>query len=376
MSNTPYNYLDRQFKGSSQPDDLTNRIFRRIRSVVKRGDFTLGDEVDEAEFDWRNLVGTSYAIGMSNGTDAIAVALEAAGLQPGDKVLTSPVSFIATCGAIIQAGGVPVFQDIETLYAPNIARDMDEYRESNDVKYAVPVLWAGNPAFLDTWNGPGEKVVVDAAQAVNALIENEVLGSLQFIYAFCYSLHPLKNINVWGDGGMIATNDTAVDWLARSLRNHGLKGRDLWERPGYNHRLSTLQAAVLSEVLSDFENMATRRDEIAKLLNQVVTEVDRLHEPDIYNVKDRHAYHLYQIVVDGDRQDFIDHLIANGVEAKVHYPIPLHMQPALRQLGYHKGDFPKAEQFCDQHVSVPVHEYLSGKEIENMLSAIKEFGDV
>tara|TARA_R110000744_G_scaffold25522_3_gene63259 strand:- start:26 stop:1126 length:1101 start_codon:yes stop_codon:yes gene_type:complete len=361
----PYNYLDRQFDATP----LTGRILARLGALASRGDFTLGREVAEFESAWAELVGTKHAIGCSNGTDAIAVALQAAGLQPGEEVLTSPVSFIATTGAIIQAGGKPVFTDVDRVDAPNIA-----HFDGTQYDWVVPVLWAGNLYGIEWWhhkNGP--KLVVDAAQAVNGRFVDQKIGDrLKDAYAFCYSLHPLKNVHGWADGGVIATNDAAVDDASRSLRNHGLKGRDLWEQPGYNHRMSTVEATMVLEVLNDYDTMAARRAENALLLDEAVDRVDGLMKPYV-EPGTGHAYHLYQIIVDGDRQAFLDYLVENGVEAKVHYPIPFHLQPAMRPLEYARGDFPIAEQFCDQHVSVPIHEYLTGEEVAYMCSVIEEW---
>ena len=358
----PYNYLDRQFGPSS---GLTPTILARIRDVAERGDFTLGAEVYEFESAWAKLIGTKHAIGMSNGTDAITVALIAAGLQPGEEVLTSPVSFVATTGAIIQAGGKPVFTDVDRVDAPNIA-----YADSGQ-DWIVPVLWAGNLYGVDWWDS--SKVVVDAAQAVNARFVDQKIGDrLSIPYAFTYSLHPLKNVHGWTDGGVIATNDTSVDDASRSLRNHGLKGRDLWEQPGYNHRISTVEATIVLEVLNDYDTMAARRAENALLLDEAVDRVDGLMKPYV-KPGTGHAYHLYQIIVDGDRQAFLDYLVENGVEALVHYPIPFHLQLAMRPLGYARGDFPIAEQFCDQHVSVPIHEYLTDEEVTHMQTVIEKW---
>ena len=373
MMRVPYNYLDRQFGPSS---GLTPTILARIRDVAERGDFTLGAEVDEFESAWAKLVGTKYAIGMSNGTDAIAVALIAAGLQPGEEVLTSPVSFIATTGAIIQAGGKPVFQDVAQVDAPNIATHAPgtNIMKKSRQDWVVPVLWAGNLSFVDQWPHYGRKVVIDAAQAVNGRFVDQKIGNrLKDAYAFCYSLHPLKNVHGWTDGGVIATNDISVDDTSRSLRNHGLKGRDLWEQPGYNHRMSTVEATIVLEVLNDYDTMAARRAENALLLDEAVDRVDGLTKPYV-EPGTGHAYHLYQIIVDGDRQAFLDYLVENGVEALVHYPIPFHLQLAMRPLEYARGDFPIAEQFCDQHVSVPIHEYLTGEEVAYMCSVIESYG--
>ena len=369
-----YNYLPQQFpklpsdvlnllQHSADSGNITAKIFLRWADISERGDFTLGREVGEFESNWSAVVGSKYSIGTSNGTDSIALALEAAGLQPGEEVVTTPVSFEATSGAIIQAGGKPVLVDVDRPAAPNITQEKInyEYAAEKRPKWCVPVLWAGSPERMDKWSG---HTILDAAQGINARVRGKRLGELPGITAATYSLHPLKNINVWGDGGMIATNDMGLDHELRSLRNHGLVGRDIWERPGYNHRLSTLQAAVGLEVLETFDFMNDGRQRNAAVLTEGINGINGVTPPYVAE-GDTHGWHLYQIIVDaGDRDDCVRYLNAHGVEAKVHYPVPLHLQPALRGLGYARGDFPNAEAFCDQNVTLPINEYLTVEQME------------
>ena len=374
-----YNYLSQQFPEDEllsnikyEDANITTRILWRIADVAKRGDFTLGSEVEEFEQAWASVQRSRFAVGMSNGTDAIAIALQAAGLVPGDEVLTSPVSFIATTGAIVQAGGKPIFMDVESYLEPNIRA---RYAPT-EAKWAVPVMWAGSPQFLDEWDRSDFKVVVDAAQGMNAAIfgGNPLAESLPNVYAFTYSLHPLKNINVWGDGGVIATNDIKVDTISRSLRNHGLAGRDGWERFGYNSRLSTMQAAVGLEVLPTWGAMDRQRQINARQLTAGIEDIEGIHAPFV-DEAERHAWHLYQIVLDeefnrADRDRLVKMLEDEDVEVKVHYPIPLHLQEATEMLGYKRGDFPNAERFCDLHITLPIHEYLDEDDMEYTLDVL------
>ncbi len=209
---------------------------------------------------------------------------------------------------------------------------------------------------------------------MNAEIGGEPIGnSLSQAYALTYSLHPLKNVHGWTDGGVIATNDAVVDWSSRSLRNHGLEGRDIWKEPGYNHRMSTVEATIVSEVLNDFDTMAQNRANNATILDEACDGVRGLSKPHVQDGT-THAYHLYQIIVDGERDEFKSYMEDVGVECKIHYGIPFHLQPAVRSMGYARGDFPIAEKFCEQHVSVPIHEYLTEPELNHMAETILAFG--
>jgi aminotransferase EvaB len=376
MMKVPYNYLPEQFPkpGTTRERNITSRILDRIKDVAIRGDFTLGNEVEEFENDWSQAVGSEYSIGMSNGTDAIAIALDAAGLQVGEEVITSPLSFIATSGAIIQAGGKPVFVDVISPTSPNISLNGVSNHQLEHTRWFVPVLWAGSTAGFDSWENlpSGSHVIYDAAQAVNARVADRQLGFFPWIDALTYSLHPLKNINVWGDGGMIATNSRSIDYNARLLRNHGLVGRDQWVRPGFNSRLSTVQAAVGLEVLPSLEPMATSRQLNAVHLIENLSEVEGVIPPDTSH-NERNGWHLFQVIVEGNRKECVEFLNERGVEAKIHYDTPLHLQEAMRPLGHAPGDFPNAELFCRQNVTLPIHEYLTPDQVDYIVDVFIEW---
>lgn len=376
--NAYYNYLPQQFpRPDIDEENITKRIIAAITSVAIRGDFTLGREVGEFETAWANAVGSRHAIGMSNGTDAIAIALDAAGMEVGAEVVTSPVTFIATAGGIIQAGGRPKFVDVDSPQAPNITAKTIPADVLASTEWFLPVLWAGSPHGIADWNTvSGGRVVLDAAQGVNALVGGKKLGELRNISAAAYSLHPLKNINVWGDAGMIATNHRAVDYNSRLLRNHGLVGRDDWVRPGFNSRLSTVQAAVGLEVLPTLDFMNDQRQINATTLTEGINEIDGI-EPPYVEDGDTHGWHLYQIIVEdaSDRAGLVKYLNDNGVEAKVHYDTPLHLQEAMRPLGHVPGEFPNAEAFCARNVTLPIHEYLNVDDMTYTLEVLRAWSE-
>ena len=375
----PYNYLPKQFPPFTNigGNEITVAIIDRIQAVAERGDFTLGKEVGDFEEAWATATGADHAIGMSNGTDAIAVALDAAGMEVGAEVVTSPVSFIATAGAIIQAGGRPKFVDVDSPIAPNIVAKSIPADVLANSKWFLPVLWAGSPHGIADWNTiEGATVVLDAAQGVNALVDGKKLGELRNISAAAYSLHPLKNINVWGDGGMISTNHRSIDYNSRLLRNHGLADRNNWTRPGFNSRLSTVQAAVGLEVLPSMDAMTSQRERNARYLIDHLGVMFGVSIPYIAS-ENQHGWHLFQILVDdpSDRVGLVKYLNYNGVEAKVHYDTPLHLQEAMRPLGHVPGEFPNAEAFCARNVTLPIHEYLDQEDMDYTLEVLRSWSE-
>jgi dTDP-4-amino-4,6-dideoxygalactose transaminase len=234
------------------------------------------------------------------------------------------------------------------------------------------VLWAGSTFGISDLNrdAKGVKIFLDAAQGVNAKAKGKKLGELENVSGMAYSLHPLKNINVWGDGGMIATNHRTVDFNSRLLRNHGFADRDTWIRPGFNSRLSTVQAAVGLEVLPTLGFMNDQRQENAATLTVGVHQIDGITPPYVED-GDTHGWHLYQIIVEEGRDELVAYLNENGVEAKVHYDTPIHLQEAMRPLGHGPGDFPNAEGFCASNITLPIHEYLGSREMEYTLSVLR-----
>jgi len=384
----PYNYLDRQFSdvddnpdgfqtGARYPNSLSSTILDEIKLLALSGDFTLGAQVAEFESIWAESVGAKYAVGVSNGTDAIFLALKAAGIGAGDIVATAPNTFLATVGAILQAGATPAFIDVD-IRTGLISDGPIRYArctEAAGLDAVVPVHWTGDVAGTHAQDVP---VIYDAAQAVGATRTGRKVGGDGF--ASAYSLHPLKNVNVWGDGGVVTTNNEDVAIRLRGLRNHGLLGRDMWLEPGYNHRLSTLQAIVGKHVVSGLNKTTEqRRANAARYIN--IWEDIGLRE-DQFSVPTRPdwqgetatgpAFHLFQIQAT-DRDALVSHLNAAGIEAKIHYPRPLHLQPALREFGWRAGDLPNVEAWCANTVSLPVHEYLTEDQIEFAAQTVVEF---
>ena len=360
-----HSYLVEQFA------DYT-KIFKEVEKVVKKGDYTLGKEVDVCEKNFAKRTGAKYAISVGNGTDALFLTLKALNIGPGDEVITVPYTFIATVGSIVTAGAKPVFVDIKEDY------NMDENKIATAItkktKAIMPVHWAGRPCELDKIYSIAKKyklhVVQDSAHVIGARFKKKHL--INFGDACTYSMHPLKNLNVWGDGGFVVTNKKPLAKKLYLIRNHGLKNRNNVEIFGYNSRLDTIQAAVANyKMKNKLDNITNKRIKNAttldKLLskNKNVTTVKRLKHL-------KEVFHLYHINV--KKRDLLQrYLIKNNVDAKVHYPIPIHLQKAAKYLKYKKGDFPIAEKMANTSLSLPVHEFIDERHVKYMVHYINKF---
>ena len=379
----PYTYLTQQFRSTG---GLSRGILAEIEKELDVGRYTLGPQVQRFEEAWAEATGAKYAVGVGNGTDAIKLSLRVAGVTGGDKVVTSPTSFVATVGAILELGAIPVFADVNDSFImspENIFSAID-----SSVKAVVPVWWAGwmgdksrrtdGKPPKNAWAIP---VIADACQAVGARTYNTSVGSFGKLSAF--SLHPLKNVNIWGDGGVITTNDESLYKELLLLRNHGLSNRDTCVKPGYNTRLDTIQAIVAWHALKDLDWITDRRISNAGRYDAGLADVPEIKIPP-RDPNVRHVYHLYQFELlnpvrsesfseELGRSIFVGYLNEHGIEAKVHYPTPLHLMLGFDFLGYKRGDFPRAEQFADTHVSLPIHQFLTDEQIDYVISCIRDY---
>lgn len=359
-----YSYLKQKF---ADP----NPMLELIKEVVASGDFTLGKAVEEFEGRFAELVGCKYAIGVANGTDAIKLPLKALGIGPGDQVITAANTFVASAGAIDELFAEPIFVDMAQHYV--LDADLIESKITEKTKAIVPVHFTGEPCEMDMImgiaNNRGLAVVEDACQAVLAEYKGKMCGN--FGIAGAISLHPLKNLNVWGDGGMIMTNDDWMNKELRLIRNHGLKNRDEITRFGVNSRLDAVQAAV-GNYLIQFtkESVAQRR------MNAAFYDEKLLAIPGVSIVPRRpHAiscFHLYMFEVNAvTRNGLVKFLNEQGIEAKVHYPIPL--QGVLGMFGFGRNEYPKAFDQSDRIVTLPVDEHLTLEEMHYCTEKVREF---
>lgn len=361
----PYTYLPQQFDPGR---GLVQDIIREIVEELTYGRFTLGPAVERLETAWALMCGVKHAIGVNSGTDALKLILKALGIHGHFAVLMPALSFIATAGAAIEVGAEPVFLDIAQgsyLLNPHIACAVGPAVRA---KAIMPVWWAGLVQSPGDYQG-APYMIEDACQAVGASYDGKMAGS--FGVAAAFSLHPLKNVNVWGDGGMVTTNDEALAREIRLLRNHGLQDRDNCARPGYNSRLDTIQAIVGWHALKEMEETTQKRNENARRYDEGLCDIEGVTVPE-RDPRARHAYHLY--VVYAERRDaLLGYLAKRGVEAKIHYPILMPHQPGLAYLRHEQGDFPVAEKYTRKAISLPIHQYLTPEQVDYTIQTIREF---
>jgi dTDP-4-amino-4,6-dideoxygalactose transaminase len=361
----PFSYLDRQFA------DL-DPYLEDLRRFVRTGDFTLGAPLTEFEKLFAALCEAPHAIGVGSGTDAIAMSLRMAGIGPGDEVITTPMTFIATVGAIVMAGARPVFVDSEDGFVIDASKI--EAAITPRTRAIVPVHYTGNvadmPVIAEIAKRHNLEIIEDACQAIGARLNDRPVGSWGL--TSCYSLHPLKNLNVWSDGGVIVTHSDEMARRQRLYRNHGLLNRDEVVMFGVNSRLDTLQAVVGNRLIEQTEFITSQRianaarydRELANLHGCVTTPRRR---PDV-----KHVYHLYMVRAE-NRDGLLEYLNRKGVEARIHYPIPVHLQKAAQHLNYASGDFPKCEADCRQIITLPVHQHLTSDEIDYAIEQVHAF---
>ena len=371
----PFSYLERQFRFSDSKEEktLADHILDDIKAFVPTGEFTLGSKVKAFEDEFSDLIQVPHSIGVSSGTDALILSLKACGVGAGDEVITCAETFIATAGAIAGAGAIPVFVDVNDEFTIDVEKI--EQAISPRTKAIIPVYFTGNCPdmlrILEIAKKYNLYVVEDSCCAIDADIRGKKAGSFGITGTF--SFHPLKNLNVWSDGGMITTHSDEVAKKLRLLRNHGLINRDEVECFGLNNRLDSLQAVIALRMIKTVSQFTDRRIETAQYIDRFFQEElsDYLEVP-YRNPDYRHVYHLYMVRAQ-DRDGLLSYCNQRGVEAKVHYPIPLPYQNCCRDLGYKKGRFPKTERDCRSVITFPCHSYLRKDEIDYMLEIIKGF---
>ncbi len=340
-------YVDFGPTTKSSKLDLTNAFER----VLESGKFVLGPEVKKFEQDFANYCGTKYAAGLANGTCGLHIVFRAFGIEEGDEVITAPNSFIATAAAIAQVRAKPVFVDTNLDF--NINPEAIEAAITPRTKAIVPVHLTGRVAKMDEILKIAKKynliVIEDAAQSVGAEFNGKRAGS--FGDAASFSFHPLKNLHAFGDAGMITSNRAEVVEKLNVLKNHGLIDRGTCSQWGLNCRLDEMQAAFLGVQLPQLESWTDERRKIAKYYNEALGKVVTVPTEEKY---EKHVYQTY--VIRSDRRDKLkEYLNSNGVEALVHYPVPIHLQPAAKYLNHKNGDFPIVEKLSNEILSLPLY---------------------
>ncbi|HEY5506289.1 MAG TPA: DegT/DnrJ/EryC1/StrS family aminotransferase [Coriobacteriia bacterium] len=347
----------------AQGGELLDEFDAAFRSVVGRAAYTLGPEVREFESAFAGMCGCSHAIGVSSGTDALKLAYLALGVHAGDEVVMPVNTFIATAEAATHIGARPVFVDCLAGTA-NIDPAMLAAACTDKTRAIVPVHLYGQPADMDPIlefaAARGIAVIEDACQAHGASYHGRSTGSMGAAAAF--SFYPGKNLGALGDGGAVTTNDPALADEVALLRNHGQSDKYTHAEVGYCDRLHNLQAAFLSVKLPHLADANAARRAAAAHYDSLLAEIDGV-EPIGRRDDVEHVYHLYVVQVD-DRDSVRSALDAAGIDSGIHYPVPLHLTPAYRELGYAAGDFPVAERMAARILSLPMHPYLTPEQLE------------
>lgn len=355
---------------SSQYKDIKNDVLSKISEIIDSGMFVLGEEVNTFENDIKKYTGSKYCLGLNSGTDALILALKAINIKQNDEVLVPPNSFLASASAIALAGAKPVFVDVNDDYTIDYNRI--EAAITSKTKAIIAVHLTGRPACMDEIMEIAYKhklfVIEDAAQAIGAKYKNQFVGSIG--HFGCFSLHPLKNLAAAGDGGFITTNNEEFYSYLLKARNHGLLNRDECEFWSYNSRLDNIQAAILNVKLNKLEEWNNRRKQIAKIYKYNLDEY--LEYTPVSNHDFDAVYHTY-VVRTPKRDQLKEFLLTNGIDTKIHYPIPIHLQKSASYLGYKKGDFPIAEYHANTILSLPVYPELNEEQINYVINKIKEF---
>lgn len=355
---------------AAQYRELAPEIDEAISRVIRTSDFVLGKELLQFEEEFAEYCGVRYAIGVDSGISALELSLRALDVGPGDEVITAANSFVASASPITMVGARPVLVDIDPrTYNLNVNTVVDAVTPKT--KAIIPVHLYGQPVDIDPLiklaQARGIAIVEDACQAHGARYKGRRVGSLGNAAAF--SFYPAKNLGAYGDGGMIVTNDSAVAEKVGMLRNYGQKVKYHHELIAFNHRLDTIQAAVLRVKLRHLDDWNAARRRSAALYTQLLRHCD-VHTPEELNLIE-HVYHLYVIRV-RDRDALQRYLAERGIATGIHYPIPIHLQPAFRDLGYQEGDFPVTERYAQEILSLPMYPGLTDEQIVDVVDAVRE----
>jgi dTDP-4-amino-4,6-dideoxygalactose transaminase len=354
----------------AQHAQVAAEVARGFERVCAHTGFVLGPEVGEFETAFARFCGVSDCVGVANGTDAIELALRAVGAGPGDEVIVPANSFIASALAVVRAGATPALVDCDPqhhLIDPERVRQ----RLGPHTRAVLPVHLYGQLAPMEALatvtRGTGVVLVEDAAQAQGATRHGIGIGGHGAIAAT--SFYPGKNLGAWGDAGAVLTRDPELARAVRALRNYGSEVKHHHPECGFNSRLDTLQAVVLSAKLARLEAWNDARRAAAARYDELLAGIDGVGLPATL-AGNAHVWHLYVVRV-RERDRVLERLHAAGVGAGVHYPVPIHLQGAFRALGHRAGDFPTAERSAAEVLSLPLFPEITGAQQERVVEALR-----
>jgi dTDP-4-amino-4,6-dideoxygalactose transaminase len=356
---------------NAQHAPLCEELEQAIREVIDSSAFAGGPFVEKFEADFSGCCGCEHAIGVGSGTEALWLCLLACEIGPGDEVITVPNTFMATAEAITFAGARPVFVDVdERTYTMDPAAL--EAAVSSQTKAIIPVHLFGQPADMDPIlafaREHGLVVIEDAAQAHGAKYKGRTAGTMGD--AGCFSFYPGKNLGAFGEAGAVITNNAELCGKIRTLRDHGQIRKYHHSMIGWNCRMDGIQAAILRVKLRHLERGNARRREHAWRYYAAFSGIDEIATPAEADYA-RHVYHVYAVRVP-NRDQVISILREQGIQTAIHYPVPIHLQPAYEMLGYEAGDFPVSERIVEEFVSLPMFPELTNAQLDFVVTMVKD----
>ena len=370
------------FDLTRQYQKIRKEVLEAIDQVILDGRVILGPSVEKFEKELAEYLAVKHAIGVANGSDALVISLHAIGIEKGEKVVTTPYTFFATASCIVRNGGVPVFVDVEPDTYNIDLNQVEQVLKREKIKVVIPVHLFGRTVDFEKLDFLKQKfdvkILEDAAQSIGSegKIGNIVKKTGTFGDIGIFSFFPTKNLGAYGDAGAIVTNDDQLAERARMLRQHGSKKKYYHEMVGYNSRLDSIHAAILSIKLKYLEEWTQRRIEIAKTYQRLFEEKKLpIKYPKVEEKGYRsHVYHQYVVEFEDEktRDRVREHLTKNEIGTALYYPLPLHLQKCFAEYGYKQGDFPVAEKLSKTTLALPIFPELTDEEIEFVVEKISE----
>ena len=354
---------------SYQNSKYRKKLISIFEKILRSGEYVGGTEVINFEKKISKFCNSKYAVALNSGTDALTLAMHVCGVRRGDEVITTPNSFIASTATIIHLGAKPVFVDVlddQTMDPKKIEKAI-----TNKTRCIMPVHLTGRMSDMKSIMKIAKKykikVVEDSAQAIGSKLDEKYSGT--FGDVGCFSAHPLKNLNAMGDGGYLITNNINYYKKIKDLSNHGMTNRNLVKNFGYVSRMDNLQAAILNFKLKNLNTVILRRRKNFEIYKKYLTK--KVYFPMEKN-SEFNTYHTF-VIQTNKRDQLKNYLFKNKVNTSIHYPIPIHLQPAAKKLGYKRGDFPKTEIQSKKIITLPIHQDLKKSDIIRICKLVNKF---
>jgi dTDP-4-amino-4,6-dideoxygalactose transaminase len=360
----PYINLIKQYSNEKK------QLLSVINNVLRSGNYVGGDEVEKFEKNIQKFLKIKHCVALNSGTDALTLGLHALGVRRGDEVITTSNSFIASTAVIVHLGAKPVFVDVKSDQLINV--NAIENLISKKTKAIMPVHLTGRVCEMDKLIILSKKykipIIEDAAQAIGSKFNDRFAGTFGEIG--CFSAHPLKNLNALGDSGYLTTNSTKIANFIKDLRNHGMTNRNKVTNFGYVSRMDNLQAAVLNFRLKNLKKVIKKRRENVKLYSKFLSKKYVFIPQEKTN--EFNTYHTFVVQVP-KRDELRKYLSNNKIETSIHYPIPIHLQPASKYLKYYKGDLPTTEKQAKKILTLPINQFITKMQIKKICKLINNF---